>query len=225
MLAFKKEREKRKKRNKMGVIFWIFSYATCYLSIVVLALSIAAGLYLLAEITEEYPTMTCKVLKFMTGTLAALQLLLWMDGLPAIPSIVQLIAFGAYASTLSNFPFIQLLSVPTISSFVLFLVTNGLWLYFLIKSSIDAVSTIGFFLVIVWAIPCGLFISLSVNDNILPGSSHEQRSFNGLDQVPVKSKQKSIFRSSFDVVADYMWLVPGVGTVLNMFRMMSDKKR
>lgn len=209
----------------MGIVFWIFSYFTCYLSIVALALSISAGLYLLAEITEEYPTMTLKVLKYMTGSLVSMQLLLWVDGLPWIPCCVQLIAYAAYASTLTTFPYVQIMSVSTISSFILFLVTNGVWLYFLLKSSADAISTLGFFLVIVWALPCGLFISLSSNDFMLPGLPNEPSLSNGLGNQNVKSKQRSIFRSSFDALADYMWVVPGVGTVLNMFRMMTDKKR
>lgn len=182
-------------------------------------------MYLLAEITEEYPTMTCKVLKYLAASLALIQILLWFDGLPTLPSILQLISYGAYASTLNKFPVVQLLSIPTVSSVILFLVTNGFWLYFLINTSIDAVSILGFFLVVVWSLPCGLFISLCANDFILPGLTNQSMGSNGLDERQSKLKQKSIFRASFDATADYLYLVPGIGTVLNMYRMLGDKRR
>lgn len=209
----------------MGVLFWLFSYVTCYISIVAVALCITSGLYLLAEITEEYPTMTCKVLKYLAACLSLIQVVLWIDGLPHLPCIVQLLAYGAYVSTLQNFPYVQFVSIQMISSLILFLVTNGLWLHSMINSTVDAVSTLGFFLVVVWALPCGMFISLSANDFMLPGLPSQPIGSNGIENVSTRTKQKSIFRSSFDALAEHMYLVPGVGTVLNMYRMMADKKR
>lgn len=208
-----------------GTLFWIFSHVTCYISIIVEALCISAGLYLLAEITEEYPTMTCKVLKYSTGILAVVQVLLWFDGLPAAQSLTQLIAYAAYGSTLRNFPFVDVVSLEAAISILLFLATNGIWLLYFIKSNVDIVSTLGFFLVVVWALPCGLLISLTSNNYVLPGALHEPKGNTDLNIATTKAKQKSIFRSSFDMIADYMRLVPGIGTILNIFRMMSDKKR
>lgn len=215
----------------MGTLFWLFGHISCYVSILVLALAISAGLYLVAELAEEYPNMTSKVLRYALGAVIAVQLILWVDGLPAVPCIVQLVAFAAYASTLMHFPFVQLFSLPTISSVILFLATNGVWLHYLLDMRVDTISTLGYFVVMVWAVPCGLFVSLSANDFMLPGISGQPKLPNGLENTSTSSsgnvggKQRSLFKAVFDSLADYNWMIPGLGNTFNAFRMLQDKRR
>ena len=51
----------------MGVIFWLFGYVSGYVAIMGVALAIAVGLYCVAELAEEYPSLTGKIIKY-TGS-------------------------------------------------------------------------------------------------------------------------------------------------------------
>ena len=117
---------------------------------------------------------------------------------------------------LKDFPFVEFISFPTIGSVVLFLITNILWLRYFISHTYDALSIIGFFITNVWTVPCGLFISLSINDNTLPGVAGQINRDNGL------GRQRSIFRSMFDYVyGEFM----KVGGVLNPLKLLQDKRK
>lgn len=207
-----------------GVIFWIFGYISGYVAILALALSISAGLYFLSELAEEFPSTTGKVLKYGLAGVAAMQLILLIDGLPLFECGVEFVALIAYTSMLNSFPFVKFVSLPTISSMILFLATNLCWLRYFIKSEHDALSIIGYFVIIVWAVPCGLFISLSVNDNTLPGLLGQSTSgSNGLGETT--GKKKSIFRTIFDAVYENLTVLMNTFGMLNPLKLLQDKKK
>lgn len=181
----------------MGVVFWLFSYVSGYIAILLLALSISSGLYLLAEIAEEYPTLTGKCIKYLTGIALVLQVVLWLDGLPAYQSIVGLLSHVVYASMLKQFPFVQLYSVQSLLSVIAFFACNIVWLqYFIETGAYEMLQVLGFFVLLVWAVPCALFISVSLNDNSLPGMFAVAKSSNGLDNLA--GRKKSFFRVCLD---------------------------
>lgn len=190
----------------MGVVFWFFSFVSTFISLVVLALSIASGLYFLSEIAEEFPTAAGKVMKYSLLVVSVCQFILWIDGLPLIPCIFQFCALASYFSTLRNFPFVQLTSWQAIASMILFLVTNGFWLHYFLSQRQNILPILGFFVVIVWLVPCGLFVSLTVNDNVLPGVIGQPKAANGLSSSTNnnsgKGKSKSIFKTMFEAFTD-----------------------
>jgi hypothetical protein len=209
----------------MGFLFKLFSYVSGYIAILLLALSIASGLYLLSELTEEFPSFTGKVLRYAYGVIMIVFVILWWDGLPMFECCIEVVALICYLSMLMSFPFVQFMSFPTISSMIAFLVTNLTWVQYFLAHDYDALSIIGFFVVIVWTIPIGLFVSLSANDNVLPGLFGQPTDGgNGLDNSSSNSssgKKKSIFRSiadgllnQFDVLGDS-----------NVFKLVSNKRR
>ena len=207
----------------MGVVFWLFSYVAGYITILTLALAISAGLYLLSELTEEFPSTVGKVLTYSLIVVTVLQLVLWADGLPWFECGVELVALAAYASMLRTFPFVQLVSVPTIASIILFLATNLCWLQFFVKSEHDALSIIGYFVVIVWAVPVGLFISLSMNDNTLPGLIGQTGGSNGLNET--SSKKRSVFRMVLDYLYEYFTILTNTFGILNPMKLLQDKRK
>jgi len=78
-----------------------------------------------------------------------------------------------------NFPFIVFLSVPTMLSLVACVCNHIVWFRYFIdqqrsrdynRDELDILQTVGFFLVMVWMIPGGLFVSLTINDSSLPVS-------------------------------------------------------
>lgn len=207
----------------MGVLFKIFSYVSGYIAILLAALAIASGLYLLSELTEEFPTMTGKVLRYLFGTISIVFLLLWMDGLPLYESSIELAALLCYFSMLIKFPFGEFMSIQTTLSVIAFLVTNICWVHYFIVNDFDALSIIGFFVVVVWIIPCSLFVSLSVNDSALPGMIGEPLNNNadhGLDHTTSNGKKKSMFRSLTDYAMGQLDIF-GV----NVFKVVSNKRK
>eukprot|EP00981_Chlorochromonas_danica_P004229 scaffold857_cov152-Ochromonas_danica.AAC.12 len=79
----------------MGTFFWLFSRVSGSLSIVLLALALSSGLYLLSGLAEEFPSTTAKVLRYSLAVIALLQALLWLDGLPLMETTVEFLALGA----------------------------------------------------------------------------------------------------------------------------------
>lgn len=98
---------------------------------------------MISELAEEFPTTTGHILRTSLLIVAILQCLLTADGLPFSTSLVQLLAYGSYYFTLRNFPFIDLFSIPAITSVVLFLITNLLWLRHFLPGRYDTLPILG----------------------------------------------------------------------------------
>ena len=81
---------------------------------------------------------------------------------------------------------------------VAFIVSHFTWLNYFTEQQrdINVLTLLGFFFVMLWLIPLGLLISLSVNENILPGIGPSTASGNGLSG---SSKQVNIFKFIFDI--------------------------
>lgn len=169
----------------MGIIFNVFTSLALYTSLVLCSLSLTAGLYMLAELAEEFPTLTGKILRYLITFVLIVYFILCIDGLPVKETFIGILCHIAYLSMLSTFPFIELVSLKSFASVVAVIVSNYFWLsYFLnLEEHKDDhfFQIIGFFIVMVWATPIGLLISLTINDNILPGSRPTDYSSKNLD--------------------------------------------
>lgn len=167
-----------------------------------LALSVAIGLYYVAELAEEYPSLAGKCIKYATGVVLGLHLILMLDGLPWYNSLVGLLCHCVYASLLREFPFINTLSLEALLSVVAFLVSHVVWFQYFTDGMYggiryDFLTVLGFFFVMLWMIPIGLFISMSINDNVLPGAGigPSNAASNG-----VNGGKRNIFKMLFDSV-------------------------
>lgn len=214
----------------MGLIFWLFGYISGYVAILALAMCIASALFVLSEFAEEFPSLTAKIIKYLLAGSLFIQVILWIDGLPAYESTVQCLALIAYASMLQTFPFIRLLSISTVASVLLFLSTNLLWLRYFLKNHKEPLPIVGFFLVIVWAVPCGLFVSISVSENQLPSALSSEPSSNGIDNdgnfgTSSSSKNKNIFRKLYEFVARFLSELFGKVGLASPTQILNEKRR
>ena len=169
-----------------------------------MALSVAIGLYYVAELAEEYPSLAGKCIKFATCVVLILHVILMLDGLPWYNSLVGLLCHCVYASLLRDFPFINTLSLEALLSVVAFLVSHVVWFQFFTDIEFggiryDFLTILGFFFVMLWVIPIGLFISMSINDNVLPGAGigPSNAASNGIN-----GGKRNIFKSLFDFVVN-----------------------
>lgn len=187
----------------MGVLFLIFGYLSSYLAVLFGAVSITLALYYVAELAEEFPSIAKKVIRYATISVVACHVLLLIDGLPWYESIVGLLSHTAYAVLLKNFPFINLLSLEALLSLVAFIVSHFAWFqYFATYPDIihrQVLSIVGFFFIMVWLVPCGIFVSVSINENILPGIGPSNGFGNGLSNSTGSGKQVNIFKFIFDI--------------------------
>ena len=91
----------------MGVVFWLFSWASAYLSLLVFALALSSGMYIVAELCEEYPTISGKIIKITLIVVLVIHLVLWIDGIPWKESLTGIASHCCYGLMLRNFPFVQ----------------------------------------------------------------------------------------------------------------------
>ncbi|CAK8687130.1 unnamed protein product [Clavelina lepadiformis] len=141
------------------------------MQILFVTLAIAAALYYLAEIIEEYTVMTRKIVRVMLISSVVVYFGLWIfEGFPftlvGIGLFTNVVEFGL----LRTFPFIELTSPNFILTVVLVFVNH----YFAFQYFSDVyhsfTEVLSYFTLCLWLIPFTFFISLSASDNVLPST-------------------------------------------------------
>ena len=111
-----------------GSFFWLFCGLAGYCSIVFLAIAVSSALYVMAELSEEYPSQTGVILKkILLPVVSALHVLLWFDGLPFTYCFIGLLCHASYYHILKTFPLVELTSPSSIAGFVAFIVNHYVW--------------------------------------------------------------------------------------------------
>lgn len=152
----------------MGPLFYFFTFFSALVSLIFFVLIIASGLFILSELSEEFPHHTKKILMISFYFIFFFQFILMFDTLPIRESLLQMI-FLIFLKIffINKLPLIDLNfdNLSTIIVLGLFLATNVFWLKFFLQNIKDytVLEMIGFFVTIVWAIPISLFVSISAN--------------------------------------------------------------
>lgn len=151
------------------MFLYILSWVSTAIHIVFLTLSLAAGLYYLAEIVEEYTSATAKVIKYiLIATTLALIGLVVIEKLPLYLIGLVLLSHGCYAILLNDFPYISLTSISFIANCVLLVVNHYLAFKYFAEVYYSFQEILAYFTVCLWVVPFSFFISLSVNEYVLP---------------------------------------------------------
>ncbi|XP_061171295.1 protein TEX261-like isoform X2 [Saccostrea echinata] len=99
---------------------YLLSWIALIIQICVITLSVAAGLFYLAEIVEEYTVLTARIIKYMLiGTTVIFIGLLLFEDLPLYMIVVGLVGNIAYFFVLQTFPYFELMSPSFLMSIVL----------------------------------------------------------------------------------------------------------
>jgi len=153
-----------------GLVSTLIVYVGGYLSLLLAAVCLATGLYYVAELVEEYTRLAKRVITYALRAVLALHLvLLLFDRQPLSCVLVGAAAHGAYARLLPRFPFVQLASPDFALACAGLVGSHVLWLrHFWHDTYASAEYVAGFFVVVVWLVPFGFFISLAANDAVLP---------------------------------------------------------
>jgi len=75
-----------------------------------------------------------------------------------------------YNTLLKRFPFIEVTSMEFMGSVGMLVLSHVVWMRQLKEAYHSVEYLLGFFLMVVWLVPFGFFISLAANESTLPGS-------------------------------------------------------
>lgn len=158
-------------------LFIAVVYASLYILLLFAAVCLACGLYYLVELAEEYTTFTKRVIRLAILGELVLHFLLWAyERMWFLPSFIGVVSHTSYLLLLRSFPFIEPSSSSFIAASMLFLADNFFWYRsfhkdpeFLYKFQISPTPAMAsFYFLVVWLVPLGFFVSLTVNDSVLP---------------------------------------------------------
>ena len=193
---------------RSGTLLWLFCGIWGYLCLLLLAISISSGLYLLAELAEEYPTLAGVILKRYTlPVVVGVHIVLWVDGLPTFECFLGLLAHACYWKLLESYPMLSLKSYEAPLSLFMFLLSHYFWFVYFTEPNVygmpgrDILHIIGFFVVLVWSVPMGLFVTLTISDNVLPGSGNSKHgSTDHLNRTAgsMHKKGANVFKTVYD---------------------------
>ncbi|XP_050726959.1 protein TEX261-like [Eriocheir sinensis] len=153
----------------MPGFLYLLSWVATIVHICMGTLSLAAALYYLAELVEEYTSTVAKVIRYWIWVTMGLYILLFIfESLPTSIIACGLVSQLVHLSILRNFPFFFLTSLPFIFGIVLFFANHYLAFSYFSSFYYPASEVLGYFTMCVWLIPFMFFISLSANENVLP---------------------------------------------------------
>jgi len=153
----------------MGLMFTAMTYIAGYIFLIFVAVCLACGLYYLAELAEEYTSLTKKLM--WTSTIAVLLAHILFFVFEDLPALALGVGFGAhccYLVLLRNFPFLQMLSPVFLFAIGMLVASHFLWIRHFTAHYHQMTHVFCFFVFNVWLVPFGFFVSLSVNEAVLP---------------------------------------------------------
>lgn len=177
-------------------LFVTIVYISGYMSLVFCAICLACGLYYCVELAEEHTSLTRRLIQAISYLTVVVHVLLYAyEKFPAVPCATGVVAHASYLGLLRTYPFFALLSPQALLAIALFALDNYAWFTFF-SAEIElfysyrvapAPAILAFFLLVVWCVPLVFFITLSVNDSVLPtagqgaayAAPHYQGALNG----------------------------------------------
>lgn len=148
---------------------YLLSYVAFFVQILFIVISIAAGLYYLAEIVEEYTVASKKVIWWMSViSLVIYVCFILFEEFPISMNACGILAHLTHLLILNSFP-VVVLSSPQFLLAIIMLVVNHYLAFSYFGSVYHPFSeVIGYFTLCLWLVPFALFVSLSANENVLP---------------------------------------------------------
>jgi len=168
-----------------------------YLFLLFIAVCLACGLYYMAELAEEYPTFTKAIIKWSIVVITGLHpMLCILEPFPILPVAVGIATHCMYYRLLvMNFPFIELTSPNFLGSCGMMILSHYFWISHFNTTMYPITYIMGFFFTCVWLVPFAYFISLSINEFVLPCEfpSYKQQQQDSYMQDGESKKPKGAF--------------------------------
>lgn len=151
--------------------FYLITWIALVIQICFVAVSIAAGLYYLAELVEEYTVASKKIINYLVLCTTVILIGLFVfEELPWSLLGGCLLANLFYYFVLQTFPYTQLASPSFILSVGMIIIDHYLAFSYFAAVWHPFSEVLAFFTICLWLVPFALFVSLSANENVLPTS-------------------------------------------------------
>lgn len=156
---------------------WIVSLVGGTMAGLFAVASLTCGLLYASEFIEENSAVTGRVLQWTLRVVIGLHVVLMFDNVLPISSLACGIGcHGMYYLLLGDYPNIDPRSPVAIFAFVAFIVDHYVWFGNVAEAArlFPFFNLIGAFVIFVWLVPVGCFLSLSINDLTLPTSRRRE---------------------------------------------------
>uniref|UniRef100_A0A2A4K7C5 Protein TEX261 n=1 Tax=Heliothis virescens TaxID=7102 RepID=A0A2A4K7C5_HELVI len=179
-----------------------FLYLLSILSLAVQAvfvtLAIAAGLYYLAELVEEYTVMAKYIITWTVVATAGFHIGLQLfEDIPLHLNALGLLQQLLHGLLLRDFPVVRISSVTFITAVLTLVLHHYLAFKFFGSVYYSFSEVLAYFTLCLWVVPFAMFVSLSANDYVLPTTGEKQPLLLGdnnvlTDYLSRKSKRYSL---------------------------------
>ncbi|CAH0730190.1 unnamed protein product, partial [Brenthis ino] len=138
-------------------------------------MALAAGLFYLAELVEEYTVMAKYIITWIVIVTTTIYIgLIVFEDIPLYLNLIGLFQQLLYGFLLKKFPVVQVYSI----TFILALANLIVHHYFSFKhfgsNQYTFSEMLGYYTICLWVVPFALFVSLSANDYVLPTTGERQ---------------------------------------------------
>jgi len=186
------------------MFLYLLSWMSTLIHITLCTLSLAAGLYYIAEVVEEYTVLTAKVIRYMIyATSVAFVGIYLFESFPFYMVLFGILTNLDYYIVLSSFPSISLSSISFITGLILVLINHYFAFQYFTTVYYPFPEILAYFTICLWLIPFAFFISLSINEYTLPTmhTSNPQSLGSPMDNVFRRPKRSGVL-GMFDYISE-----------------------
>jgi hypothetical protein len=175
---------------------YTLSWIAFILIAICLTISVAAGMYYVAEVIEEYTTLAKRIIRLILIIVTSLNICLILFETPFTWTLcaIGLLSNVIYFFILAEFPVIGFLSPTFLFSMLLLVVHHYFAFTFFNNHYYVFPEILAYFTIFVWLIPFCFVLSLSANDYVLPQYSEPQRD---------RYTEDTMLNNGGDVVTNY----------------------
>lgn len=175
---------------------YLLSWVSFILIAICLTVSIAAGMYYVAEVIEEYTSVAKRVIRgiLLIITLLNVSLIFFESQFTWTLWAIGLLSNLLYFFILADFPVIAFLSPTFLSAMLLLIVHHYFAFSFFNHHYYPFPEILAYFTLFVWLMPFCFVLSLSANDYVLPQYAEPTRD---------RHNDDSLLHGNGDLVSNY----------------------
>ncbi|OWR44474.1 hypothetical protein KGM_205241 [Danaus plexippus plexippus] len=148
---------------------YLLSIVSFVIQAVFITLAIAAGLFYLAELVEEYTVTAKYIISWTIIATAAIHIgLIIFEDIPLYFNALGLFQQLLHGLLLRDFPVVRVISLPFITGVASLILHHYLAFKYFGEVYYGFSEVLAYFTLCLWVVPFALFVSLSANDNVLP---------------------------------------------------------
>ncbi|XP_050359760.1 protein TEX261 [Nymphalis io] len=157
------------------LFIYLLSLLSLALQAIFVTLALAAGLFYLAELVEEYTVIAKYVISWFVVVTAAIHVgLILFEDIPFYLNVIGLFQQLLYGLLLKDFPVVRVSSVPFVTAVLNLILHHYLAIKYFGSVYYAFSEVLAYFTLCLWIVPFALFVSLSANDYVLPTTGERQ---------------------------------------------------